>query len=63
MLQTLLDQSEITPEMPNALAYLKSSIAYLLYGWIVEWMKREMQGSGTKLAKMFEEAQGTRINQ
>ena len=63
VLQMLLEQSEITPEMPNALAYLKSSIAYLLYGWIVEWMKRGMQESGTELAKMFEEAQGTGINQ
>ena len=63
LLQTLLKQSEITPEMPNALAYLKSSIAYMLYGWIVEWMKREMPESGTELAKMFEEAQKTKINQ
>ena len=63
VLQTLLKQSEITPEMPNAIAYLKSSIAYMLYGWIVEWMKRGMQESGTELAKMFEEAQGTGINQ
>ena len=63
LLQTLLEQSEITPEMPNALAYLKSSIAYMLYGWIVEWMKRGMQESGTELAKMFEDAQGTEINQ
>ena len=62
VLQTLLKQSEITPEMPNAIAYLKSSIAYMLYGWIVEWMKRGMQESGTELAKMFEEAQGTEIN-
>ncbi len=63
LLQTLLKQSEITPEMPNALAYLKSSIAYMLYGWIVEWMKRGMPESGTELAKMFEEAQKTKINQ
>ena len=63
VLQTLLEQSEITPEMPNALAYLKSSIAYMLYGWIMEWMRRGMQESGTELAKMFEKAQGTGINQ
>ena len=63
VLQTLLEQSEITPEMPNAMAYLKSSIAYMLYGWIVEWMKRGMQESGTELARMFEKAQGTGINQ
>ena len=57
VLQTLLEQSEITPEMPNALAYLKSSIAYMLYGWIVEWMKRGMPESGTELARMIEAAQ------
>ncbi len=53
VLQTLLEQSEITSELPNALAYLKSSIAYMLYGWIVEWMKRGMPESGTELAKMI----------
>ena len=63
VLQTLLELLEITPEMPNALAFLKFSIAYLLYGWIVEWMKRGMQEGGTELTKMFEEAQGTGINQ
>ena len=63
VLQTLLEQLGITPEIPNAIAHLKSFIAYLLYGWIVEWMKRGMQESGTELAKMFEEAQGTGINQ
>ena len=63
LLQTLLKHSELTPEMPNALAYLKSSIAYMLYGWIVEWMKQGMPESGTELARMFEEAQGTGIHQ
>ena len=57
VLQTLLEHSEITSEMPNALAYLKSSIAYMLYGWIIEWMKRGMPESGTELAKMLEAAQ------
>ena len=63
LLQTLLEQSEITPEMPNALAYLKSSIAYMLYGWIVEWMKRGMPESGTELARMIDVAQRTGNNQ
>ena len=62
MLQTLLEQSEITPEMPNAMAYLKSSIAYMLYGWVVEWMKRGMQESGTELLKMFQAAPHSEIN-
>ena len=63
LLQTLLEQSEITPELPNALAYLKSSIAYMLYGWIVEWMKRGMPESGTELARMIEKAQRTKNGQ
>ena len=63
LLQTLLEQSEITPELPNALAYLKSSIAYMLYGWIVEWMKRGMPESGTELARMIKTAQEMKNNQ
>lgn len=57
VLDTILHQSEITPELPNAMAYLKSSIAYMLYGWVIEWMKRGMQESGTELALMIKEAQ------
>ena len=63
LLQELLEQSEITPEMPNTLAYLKSSIAYMLYGWIVEWMKHGMPESGTELARMIETAQKMKNNQ
>ncbi len=58
VLQTLLEYAEIAPEMPNALAYLKSSVAYMFYGWIVEWMKRGMMESGSELARMFADAQG-----
>lgn len=35
---------------------LRCLIAHLISGWVVEWMKREMQESGTEQAKMFEEA-------
>ena len=63
VLNAILKATAITPDLPNALAYLKSSIAYMIYGWVIEWMKRGMQESGTELAKMFEEAQGTGINQ
>ena len=56
ILQTLLEHLKITDNMPNALAYLKSSIAYMLYGWIVEWMKRGMKGSGTELSMVIAKA-------
>ena len=57
ILETMLEQSDITPQMPNALAYLKSSIAYMIYGWIVEWIQRGMEESGTELARMIQNAQ------
>lgn len=57
VLEAILEQFEIAPELSNAMAYLKSSIAYMLYGWIIEWMNRGMQESGTELARMFAEAQ------
>ena len=57
VLDILLEQIEISPELPNAVAYLRSSIAYLIFGWIVEWMKRGMPESGTELAKMIADAQ------
>ena len=62
VLNTLLEQIEISPELPNAVAYLRSSIAYLIFGWIVEWMKRGMQESGTELAKMISDAQQSEKN-
>ena len=57
ILNTILKSAEITPELPNALAYLKSAMAYMVYGWVIEWMHRGMQESGTELAKMIEESQ------
>ena len=57
VLNTILKATIITPDLPNAIAYLKSSIAYMIYGWVIEWMNRGMQESGTELARMIAEAQ------
>ena len=57
ILNTILKSAEITPELPNAVAYLKSAMAYMIYGWVIEWIHRGMQESGTELAKMIEESQ------
>ena len=62
VLDTLLGLADISPELPNAAAYLRSSVAYLLFGWIVEWMKRGMPESGTELARMIAEAQNAEKN-
>ena len=57
VLDTILRQNPILPETPNAFAYLQSSLSYMIYGWVHEWMKRGMQESGTELARMIEESQ------
>ena len=53
MLDTLVDKIGISPKMPNGLAYFNSFLAYGIYGWINEWIKRGMQESGTELHAMF----------
>lgn len=62
VLDTILAQSEITPELPNPVAYLKSSVAYMIYGWVVEWFKRGMQESGSELARMMEASQKEKLH-
>ena len=57
VLNTILKATIITPDLPNTIAYLKSSIAYMIYGWVIEWINRGMQESGTELARMIAEAQ------
>ena len=54
---SILSQFTIADELPNAVAYVLSYAAYSIYGWIIEWIKRGMQESGTELAAMFEAAQ------
>lgn len=54
---TILNATVITPEMPNAVAYVKSAVGYMIYGWVIEWIHRGMQESGTELAQMMEAAQ------
>lgn len=62
VLDTILAQSEITPELPNPVAYLKSSVAYMIYGWVAEWIKRGMQESGTELAQMIAASQEEKLH-
>ena len=54
---TILRSADITPELPNAVAYVKSAVAYMIYGWVIEWLRRGMQESGTELALMIAEEQ------
>lgn len=46
----IIETVEISESEPNSVAYLKSSIAYMIYGYVSEWMKRGMIESGDELA-------------
>ena len=56
MLETILNTIQITDEMENLEAYLKSFWAYGIYGWMIEWIKRGMPESGSELLALFEQA-------
>ena len=49
MMETIINTIEITPEMPNLEAYMKSFWAYRIYGWLLKWIKRGMQENGKEL--------------
>ena len=53
MMETIINTIEITPEMPNLDAYMKSFWAYGIYGWLLEWIKRGMQERGKELETLF----------
>ena len=55
--ESILSLFPIADELPNAVAYVLSYAAYSIYGWVIEWIKRGMQESGTEIAEMFESAQ------
>ena len=54
MMDTIISTIQITPEMPNLEAYTKSFWAYGIYGWMLEWIKRGMQESGSELIGLFQ---------
>ena len=56
MLETILDTIQITGEMANLEAYMKSFWAYGIYGWMIEWVKRGMPESGSGLIALFKQA-------
>ena len=54
MMDTIISTIQITPEMPNLEAYMKLFWAYGIYGWMLEWIKRGMQESGSELIGLFQ---------
>jgi len=59
MMETITDAIQITPEMQDLEAYMKSFWAYGIYGWMLEWIKRGMKESGKELLMLFKLARSS----
>ena len=59
MMETIVGTIQITPDMNNLEAYIKSFWAYDIYGWLLEWIKRGMPESGKELSFLFSMAHKT----
>ena len=53
LLDIIVKKIGIDPSMTNEEAYAKSSLAYMIFGWVNEWIKRGMEETGTELKDML----------
>lgn len=58
IMQTIVSTAEISEQMSNLDAYMRSFWAYGVYGWIIEWINRGMQESGAELYDLFQKSRG-----
>lgn len=54
---SIVDETPISTDMPNAVAYTVSAFSYLIFGWIIEWIRCGMKESSDELIAMFENSQ------
>lgn len=54
---SIVDESFISDNQPAHLAYTASAFSYLIYGWIIEWIRRGMKETSDELIAMFESSQ------
>ena len=50
----IVDKNAITPDTPSVMAYALSAFSYLIYGWVIEWIRRGMIESVDEILAMFE---------
>ena len=51
---SIVDESLISDNQPAPLADTASAFSYLIYGWIIEWIRRGMKETSDELIAMFE---------
>lgn len=54
---SIVDETNISTDQPALLAYTTSAFSYLIYGWIIEWIRRGMKETSNELISMFESCQ------
>jgi len=54
---SIVDKFVISADQPVHLAYTASAFSYLIYGWIIEWIRRGMNETSDELIAMFEASQ------
>lgn len=37
---SIIDKKSLSDKMPAPIAYVMSAFSYLIYGWIIEWLRR-----------------------
>lgn len=55
---SIVDETIISSDLSAPIAYTLSAFSYLIYGWIIEWIRRGMCESSEELVALFEQNQG-----
>ena len=50
----IVKEQDVSQDVPTIIAYTVSAFSYLIYGWIIEWIKRGMKESSKEIIDMFE---------
>ena len=51
---SIIDKKSLSDKMPAPIAYVMSAFSYLIYGWIIEWLRRGTKETSAELIVMFE---------
>lgn len=54
---SIVDQKALSNETSAPVAYVISAFSYLIYGWVIEWLRRGMKENSAELIAMFENSQ------
>ncbi len=59
LIDNILALHDYKKEDPDAIAYSKVTVAYLIFGWCDEWYKRGMKNTPQEMAQYFNQAKNS----